>query len=105
MILEGDTFNTVLFKVVDGIGPKKTRHARYVDSKYGYVIFRDGQYTSTYWVDPNNGRTFESFPKMCKCYMTTPARVETALKKGMALGTALIKTGLKPARGAKEVFV
>ena len=104
MILDGDTFETALFWVIAGIGPKKTYKARYIGAEYGCVIFRDGQYVSTYWVDPNSGRRFGSFPKMCKCYMTTPARVETALKKGMALGTALIKTGLKPARGAKEVL-
>lgn len=104
MILESLTFEEALFKVVGEIGPKKTYKARYIGAEYGFTILHDGKYTSSYWVDPNTGRRFESFPKMCKCYATTPARVETALKNGTALGTALIDTGLPLSRSAKEVF-
>jgi len=104
MILDHASFEEALFRAIGEIGPKRSYKARYIGSEYGFVVFHDGKYTSSYWVDPNTGRKFESFPKMCKCYVTTPARVETALKNGMALGTALVKTGLPLARDAKEVF-
>lgn len=104
MILDEISFEEALFKAIGEIGPKKTYKARFIGQEYGFTILHDGKYTSSYWVDPNTGRKFESFPKMCKCYATTPARVETALKKGVTLGTALKDTGLQLSRGAKEVF-
>lgn len=104
MLLEKASFEEALFRAVAEIGPKKIRKARYIGAEYGYVLLHSGSYSSGFWVDPNTGRRFETFPRMCKCYATTPARVETALKNGSALGTALVKTGVPLSRGAKEVF-